>query len=129
MSVPGDAGLVEGGPDPAAPDRFVGAGVAAQVDLGGPGPGGQRGQFPLGRAVPDDQPGAALRELPVQVGQALQQERGARPGGVPPVQQAVVQAEHRHDLLVAGQRRAERRVIVHAEVPAEPDKGNHECRG
>ena len=77
MCVPGHARMVQRGPDPPAPDGFVGAGVTAQVHLAGPGLGGQRGQFPLGRPVPDDQPRAPLRELPVQVGQALQQEYGA----------------------------------------------------
>ncbi len=129
MGVTADSGLVQGGPHPPAPDGLVRAGIAAQVDLGGPGFPGQHGQFPLGRPVPDDQARAALRELPVQVGEALQQESGAWPGRVPPMQQPVVQAEHGHDLLVPGQRRAERRVVVHAEVPAEPDKSNHERRG
>ena len=129
MGVPGDTGLVQGGPHPPAPDGLVRARVAAQVDLAGAGFAGQRGEFPLRRPVPDDQPRAALRELAVQVGQALQQERGARSGRVAPVQQPVVQAEHRHDLLAPGQRRAERRMVVHAEVPAEPDKSNHVRRG
>ena len=129
MGVPADTGLVQGGPHPPAPDGLVRARVAAQVDLAGAGFAGQRGEFPLRRPVPDDQPRAALRKLAVQVGQALQQERGAGSGRVAPVQQPVVQAEHRHDLLVCGQSRAERRMVVHAEVPAEPDKSNHGRRG
>jgi hypothetical protein len=125
MRVPGDTSLLQRGPHPPAPDGLVPARVAAQVDLSGASFTGQRREFPLRRAVPDDQPCSALRKLAVQVGQALQQERRARPGRVAPMQQPVVQAEHRYHQLVRGQRRAECRMVVHAEVPAEPDKSNH----
>ena len=129
MRVPGDTGLLQGVPHPPAADGLVRGRVAAQVDLSGTRFTGQRREFPLRRAVPDDQPRTALRKLAVQVGQALQQERRARSGRVAPVQQPVVQAEHGHDLLVRGQGPAERRVVVHPEVTAEPDKSNHVRRG
>jgi len=56
----------------------------------------------------------------VQLGQALEHEAGARRGGVAAVQQPVVEAEHRHDLVMRGKRRAQRGMIVDPEVTREP---------
>ena len=57
--------------------------------------------------------------------EALEQELRARAGGVPTVQQAVVEAEHRHDPVVRVQRGAQRGVVVDAQVAAEPDQRGH----
>ena len=44
---------------------------------------------------------------------------------MPSVQQAVVEAEDRHDAVVRVQGRAQRRVVAHAQVAREPDEGGH----
>ena len=53
--------------------------------------------------------------------QALEHELRPRPGGVAAVQQPVVEAEDRHHAIVAVERRAQRGVVVEAQVAPEPD--------
>ena len=55
----------------------------------------QRRELPLRRAMPDEQPAAAVAKRGVQVPEAFDQELRARPGAVAAPEQAVVEAEHR----------------------------------
>ena len=82
---------------------------------------GQRHELALGLAVADRQPAAALAQLAVEVGQALEQELGPRPGLVAAVEQPVVEAEDADDPLVLVERRAQRRVVAHPQVAPKPD--------
>ena len=42
-----------------------------------------------------------------------------------PCEQAVVEAEHRHHVVVGVERRAQGRMVVQAQVAPEPDEGGH----
>jgi hypothetical protein len=81
----------------------------------------ERGQLALGRPPAQQQPAAALAQLAVELGEALEQELRARPRCVAAVQQGLVEAEDRHHALALLQRRRQRRVIVHAQVAPKPD--------
>ena len=96
-------------------------GVGGEVDRLGAVFAGQLDQLTLGLASRDHEVPAALLERAAQVLQALEHELRARPGRVPAVQERVVEHEHRHHALVGVQRRAQRRVVVHAQVAPEPD--------
>jgi hypothetical protein len=76
------------------------------VDLTGADVAGELDQLALRRTAPDHEPGAAVAELAVEVGEALEQELRPRPGCVAPAQQPVVEAEHGHDAFVPVERRA-----------------------
>ncbi len=82
-------------------------------------------QLALGRAVADDQAAAALAQRRVEVAQGLEHELRARARRVAPVEQAVVEAEDRHDPLVLLERRPQRRLVVDAQVAPEPDDRRH----
>lgn len=69
----------------------------------------------------DDEPSAARGEGGIEVFEALEQELGARSRGMPPVKQAVVEAEDRDDVVVAVKCRPQRRMIVDAQIPSVPD--------
>ncbi len=117
-----DAVLLERAPhalDPAPGER---ARVGAEVDLAGLGFPRESGQLALGRPTADHEQAA---EPLVQVAEALEHELRARPRGVPAPEEAIVEAEHRHDALGAVERGAERGMVVHAQVAREPDEGGH----
>ena len=82
----------------------------------------ERGQLALGRPAADHE--LAVEAL-AQVGQALEHELRARPGGVAPAEQAIVEAEHADHPLAAIERRAQRRMVVQAQVARKPDEGRH----
>ncbi len=95
--------------------------VAGEVDRVRLGFGGELGDLPLRGTVADHQAAAPGLERLIQVGQALEQELGARPGGVAASQEPVVGAEDRDEMvgLIAGG--FEGGVIVDAEVAPEPE--------
>jgi hypothetical protein len=99
----------------------IGRDVGADVDRVGTRLARQRRQLALRRSVSDDQPVAALGERGVERSQALEHELRPRPGGVPAVQQPVVEAEDRHEPVGARTGRLERRQIVHPQVAAVPE--------
>ena len=74
------------------------------------------GQLALGCSLADDQASPALLQRCVQLLQALEQELGARPGGVTPVEQALVEAERADQPVVGVQRGAQRGLVVHPQV-------------
>jgi hypothetical protein len=111
--------------EPAQPGRALAgerADVGAQIHVRGARLLREPRELALGRAAPHDQ---APVEGAVQVLQALEHELGARAGGVAAVQQAVVEAEERHDLAVLGERPPEGGVVVDAQVAPEPDDRGH----
>jgi hypothetical protein len=112
---------LQGRPNARDPPPRERARVLAEVQLGRPDLARQRGQLALRRAVAQHQPA----EPPVQIRQALEHELRARTRGVAAAEQPVVEAEHRHDPLAAIERRAQRRVIVHAQVAREPQQRGH----
>ena len=59
------------------------------------------GELALGRSAADHEAAAALGQRGVELGQAVEQELGARAGGVAAGEQPVVEAEDRHHALVA----------------------------
>src|SRR4051794_28356751 len=67
----------------------------------------------------------ALAQRGVEVVEAVEQELRARTRRVAAAEQAVVEAEHGHDALVGVERRAQRRVVVDAQVAPEPDDRGH----
>jgi hypothetical protein len=99
--------------------------VGGEVDLGGADLARHFDQLALRPAVTHHQAAAALLERAVEVRQALEQELRPRARGVAAVQEAVVEAEDRHDPLVALQRHAQCRVVVHAQVAAVPEERGH----
>ena len=66
-----------------------------------------------------------LAQRPVEVGQAFEQELRPWAGCVTAVEQAVIEAEDGHDVVVGIQRRPQRRVLVQAQVAPEPDDRTH----
>ena len=86
---------------------------------------GKRRELAFGWAVAHDQPAAPLAQARVQVAQALQQELRPRAGCVAPVQQPVVEAEHRHHAIVGVERGPQSRLFVEAQVAPEPDDCCH----
>jgi hypothetical protein len=79
-------------------------------------------QLALGRAPHDHEVPAALLQGGAQLAQRLEHELRPAARGVAPVQQRVVEHEHRDDALAGVERRPQRRVVVHAQVAPEPDK-------
>jgi hypothetical protein len=79
-----------------------------------------RDELALGRPVAEHD-----RHPRIQVSQALEQELRPRPGRVPPMQQPVVEAEHRHDALAAIQSRPQGGVVVDPQVPCQPQERRH----
>lgn len=96
--------------------------VLADMDRVGADLLGEHGQLPLGRAVADDEPRAALSQLSIQVCQALEQELRARTRGVATVQQPVVEAEDGYYALVGIERCAKRGMVTKPQVAAKPDE-------
>jgi hypothetical protein len=58
------------------------------------------GELALRPAAANHQPRAAVAQLAVEAGEALEQELSPRPGGVAAVEQPVVEAEDRHHTVV-----------------------------
>ena len=87
------AGLAQRPGDALAPSARVRAHVLGHVDRARADLPGERRQLALGPAAADHEARPALAELAVEVGEALEQELGPRPGRVAPVQEAVVEAE------------------------------------
>ena len=110
------------GLDPAPRERPH---VGAEVHLVCPDLAGEARQLVLGRAPADHEATAALGERSVEVGQAVEQELGAGPGGVAPGKEPVLEAEDRHHALVALERRPQRGVVVDPQVAGVPDEGGH----
>ena len=84
---------------------------------------GERDELAFRLAAGEHEVPAALLQRLAQLLQALEHELRARAGGVPAVQQRVVEHEHRHHALARVERGAQRRVVVHAQVAPEPDEG------
>jgi hypothetical protein len=78
----------------------------------------QRGQRSLGPALAHEQRYAALGELARELGQRVEQERGARLRAV--AREPRVEHEHGEPLLGAPRERVERRVVGEPQVVAEP---------
>ena len=121
----GDAGGLKRGAHDAAAVPGVRGHVAGEVHLASADLAGHVGQHVLRPPVPHDKPGAALGECVVQIAQAFEEELGARAGGVAAVQQPVVEAEDRDDLVVRGECGGQRGMVPQAQIAAEPDHGGH----
>lgn len=91
----------------------------------GAGFDGEVNELALGAAVADDERAAASAQGAVEVRQRLEQELSARTGGMTTVQEAVVEAEDRHHLVMVGERRTQGGVVVQAQVAPKPDEGGH----
>jgi hypothetical protein len=79
----------------------------------------KRGELPLRPAAPEhEQPAEPL----VQIGQALEHELRPRSRRMAPLEQPVVEAEHRHDALAPFEGSAQCRMVVHAQVARQPDE-------
>ena len=100
----------------------------AEVHRGGVGLTGERRDLVLGRAAPDDQPAVAPAQRRVEVGEALEQELRTRARCMAAVEQAVVEAEHRHEMVGTGAGRVERRLVVDPQVAPEPEQRGHPSR-
>jgi hypothetical protein len=85
---------------------------------------GERDKLGLGPAMADEQPAPAAAQPAVEIAEALEHELGAGPRGVAAFEQAVVEAEHRDHPLV-GTRGLERRMVVQAQVTAQPQNRGH----
>ena len=96
-------------PAPARPRER--AGVGAEVHLAGVHLARERRQLALRRPAADHE--LAVQAL-AQIGEALEHELRARPGGVAPAEQALVEAEHAHHPLAAIERRAQGRMVARA---------------
>ena len=77
-----------------------------------------------GPATHHEQPAAPL----VEVGEAFEEELRARTGRVTAAQQPVVEAEHRHHAVAGVERRAQRRMVVQAQVARQPQQRRHVSR-
>ncbi len=122
VGVKGDSALAERRPDALGASPPEGAHLVADVDLLGADLDRQRGQLTLRPAVADHQARAPLAERAIEVGQALEQELGSRPGAVAAAEQAVVEAEDADDRAMALERRPHRRVVADAKIAAKPDE-------
>ncbi len=56
----------------------------------------------------------------IEILEAFEQELRPRPGGVAPVKEAVVEAEHGYEVLDAGGRSEQRLLVVNAQVAPQP---------
>ena len=99
--------------------------VRGEVELLGPDLLCERCELALRRPVANDEAAAAPAQRPVEVGQAFEQELRPRTGRVAAVEQAVIEAEDGHDVVVGIQRRPQRRVLVQSQVAPEPDDRTH----
>ena len=84
---------------------------------------GQFRQYVLRLAAQHHEVPSALLERLAQVLEAVEQERRPVLALKTAVEQALVEHEHRDHPLELVQRGAQRRVVVHAQVAAEPDEG------
>ena len=118
--------------DPGAVQRRLDPAVSRERerrDVGGEVGGGranlrrQRGQLLFRPPRAHDEVGAALAQRRAQLGQAAVQEPGAIAGGEAPGQQALVEHEHRDDAIAFAVGGGQARVVVDAQVAAEPDEG------
>ena len=105
--------------------RAYGRGVPGGVDGAGARLGGDGRHDVLEAPDAHDQPAAALAQLAVERPQAVEQVLRAVGRAEAPAEQAGVEHEQRHDLVVLAQRGDERRVVVHPQVAPEPDDGRH----
>ena len=125
MLVYGRAQGLGGRGHPAVPVARKGADVGAEMDRLGPDLGRQLRDLDLRSTTADDEMAAAGAQRAIEVLQALEQELCAWPGRVAAVEQAVVEAEHRHELLGAQARGLERRVVVDPQVAPQPQDARH----
>jgi hypothetical protein len=125
-----DAGLSEHGAYSPVARECVGRRVARPVDGVGAHHRGERRQLPLRCAATHDEAAATLAQGVVELAQAVEQEHGARLRGEAASQQYGIEHEQRYDALVYGERRDERRVIVHAQIAPQPNDcgGRHRRR-
>ncbi len=114
------ARLAQRAGDALAPSARVRAHVLGHVNRARADLPGEVGQLALGSPAADHEARPAPAELAVEVGEALEQELGARPGRVAPVQEPVVEAEDRDDAVGLVERRPQRRVVADAEVAPQP---------
>jgi hypothetical protein len=75
--------------------------------------------------VAHDQAAAPVAQAGVELAEALEQELGARSGGVPAAQQSIVEAEDRDHRAGGVQSGAEPRMIVQPQVAPKPHQGGH----
>jgi SAM-dependent methyltransferase len=121
-----DARAVQRAPHAVVTPMSVGAAVGAGVDALGAERDGKLREFVLGQALANDQAAAERPQRAVQVGEAFEHELGSRSRGVPAVDQARIDHEHRRDRVGLGQCRRQRRVIRQSQVPAQPhERGAH----
>ena len=114
------AGLAQRAGDALAPSACVRAHVLGHVNRARADLPGEVGQLALGSPAADHEARPAPAELAVEVGEALEQELGARPGRVAPVQEPVVEAERRDDAVGLVERGPQRRVVADAKVAPQP---------
>ncbi len=85
----------------------------------------ERCELALGGAVANDEAAAAPAQRAVEVGQAFEQELRAGAGRVAAVEQAVIEAEDGHDVVMRVECGAQRRVLMQSQVAPEPDDRRH----
>jgi hypothetical protein len=83
----------------------------------------QRGQLLLRPALAHDEVGAALAQRRAQLGQAAMEEPGAVAGREAALQEPRIEHEDGHDAVAVPVRRGQARMVVDAQVTAEPDEG------
>ena len=99
--------------------------VAGVMDGARAGLSCQLGNLDLRATPANDEAGAARPQRPVEVGQTLEHELRARSRGVAAVEQSVVEAEDRDQVVGALASGLEGRVVVDAQVASQPQKRRH----
>ena len=97
--------------------------VGGEVERGRAGLARELRQLLLGPALAEHEVGAALAQRLAQLGEAAVEEPGAVGGREAPLQQAWVEHEDGHDAVVLAVGGGEGRVVVDAQVAAQPDEG------
>jgi hypothetical protein len=92
------------------------------VELAGLGRMCEPWQLAFGRSAPHNEP--APQPL-VEIGEALEHEARTVPAGVAPVQQTIVEAEHRNDRPAALESRRQRGMVVDPQVARQPEECRH----
>lgn len=114
--------------DPVVPSAGEWTHVGREVDVLDLGLTSQGDQLSFRVAAPHDEATSAVAERAIEIPQAVEQELGARTGRVAATQQPLVEAEDGNEMLGPVRRRVKRRMIVEAQVAAQPQERVHAVR-
>jgi len=109
------------------PSPAVGSVVARDEHTSGTQLGGERRDDQTGIAGAHVEPGSSIPQASIEAAKGFKEERGAIRARPAALQERRIEDEYRIDIATGVYRSGQRRVVVEAEVPPEPDDRGHDA--